>query len=112
VLFRVPRSEGGRASFPHPGHRTERQTVIRYVNAEDILPPSLVEEIRRYYPIGMLYIPRRAERLPWGQLSGSREELVRRNERIREDYHAGADVDSLARDYCLSPDSIRKIVKK
>ena len=112
MLFRVPRSEGGRASFPHPGHRTERQTVIRYVNAEDILPPSLVEEIRRYYPIGMLYIPRRAERLPWWQLSGSREELVRRNERIREDYRAGADVDSLARDYCLSPDSIRKIVKK
>ena len=41
-----------------------------------------------------------------------RDGRAERNARIRRDYWAGADVESLARDYCLSPDSIRKIVKK
>ena len=51
-------------------------------------------------------------RVRWGESSGLRRELAERNARIRRDYRAGADVESLARDYCLSPDSIRKIVKK
>ena len=91
---------------------TERQIVIRYVNAEDILPPALVEEIRRHFPGGALYVPRMGGRARWGESSGLRLELAERNARIREEYRAGADIESLARDYCLSPDSIRKIVKQ
>ena len=113
MFFRVSeaKTEARWADVSRP-RGTERQIVIRYVNAEDILPPSLVEEIRRYYPGGALYIPRLGKRVRWGESSGLRRELAERNARIRRDYRAGADVGSLARDYCLSPDSIRKIVKQ
>ena len=101
--------QGGRRS---PPRETERQIVIRYVNAEDILPPALVAQIRQYFPGGALYVPRLGGRAGWGESSGLRRELAERNARIRQEYRAGADVESLARDYCLSPDSIRKIVKQ
>ncbi len=97
--------------FPPHGEQKGR-SFIRYVNAEDILPPSLVEEIRRYFPGGALYVPRLGGRVRWGESSGLRAELAERNARIRRDHRAGMSVEALAREYCLSPDSIRKIVKK
>ena len=100
-----------RVVFSRGGHE-KGGPLIRYVNAEDVLPGPLLDEIRRYFPRGALYIPSVEERAPWGERSGAKAALSERNRRIRGDFVRGATVESLALEYCLSPDSIRKIVKK
>ena len=50
--------------------------------------------------------PRRA----WGEVSGSRRELDRRNREIVSRYRAGARIDALAESYHLSEHAIRKII--
>ena len=79
----------------------ERWFTIRYVNASEVLPASLLEEIRRYFEGGAIYVPRSEGRAGWGTGSGMRAEL-----------DDGATVPELALRFCLSPDSIRKILQK
>lgn len=84
--------------------------MARYQNAADILPARLLAELQRYAAGEQLYIPRPAERLPWGAKSGARADLARRNELIRQRWHAGVPMDQLMREFHLGYDSIRKIV--
>lgn len=84
--------------------------MARYQNAADILPPRLLAELQRYAAGEQLYIPRPAERLPWGAKSGARADLACRNELIRQRWHAGVSMDELMREFHLGYDSIRKIV--
>lgn len=84
--------------------------MARYQNAADILPPRLLAELQRYAAGEQLYIPRPAERLPWGARSGARADLTERNETIRQRWREGTPIDELMRDYHLGYDSIRKIV--
>ncbi|MBQ3638537.1 MAG: hypothetical protein II953_09265 [Clostridia bacterium] len=90
----------------------ERWFTIRYVNASEVLPASLLEEIRRYFEGGAIYVPRSEGRAGWGTGSGMRAELDERNLAIRREFEDGATVPELALRFCLSPDSIRKILQK
>ena len=84
---------------------------MKYVNAGNILPDPLVKELQKYIEGGYLYIPRdQAGSRAWGEASGYRQELKRRNQKIAEGYRNGETVEELAEHYCLSVHAIRKII--
>ena len=100
--------------FPkrHPSPQQERWFTIHYINAEEVLPKKLLDEIRQYFEGGAIYVPRSDGRAGWGTGSGTRAELDERNRAIRREYAEGARTADLAEKYCLSPDSIRKILRE
>ena len=81
-----------------------------YLNAEDVLPPSL---LRGTDVSGReLYLPRESgERVGWGQRNGTRRKLQLLNQEIRRRYQEGEPIHALMEAYHLSYDSIRKIVR-
>ena len=84
---------------------------MNYVNAKHILPEELLAEIQQYIHGETLYIPKRKhERIQWGTETGSRRSLDERNQRIQNRFFGGAAIEKLATDYCLSEDTIKKIV--
>jgi len=86
---------------------------LNYKNGKDVLPPSLLLELQQYIQGELLYIPKpRSERAGWGEKSGSRQLIERRNEEIYRHYVNGRTVAELERQYHLSGESIRKIILK
>ncbi|QAY68359.1 CD3324 family protein [Paenibacillus protaetiae] len=84
---------------------------MKYVNADIILPEPLLKEIQKYVQGGMIYIPTpESARKKWGEKSGSRNLLSQRNEMIRKHFSEGMTIDQLSGQYCLSCDSIKKII--
>jgi len=86
---------------------------VRYIKAEEILPEELIRSIQEYADGVSIYIPRKpGTRRAWGQETGYKAELRARNDRIRNDYAAGANVTALSRKFHLSEKSIRRILQK
>ncbi|MCY9529924.1 CD3324 family protein [Paenibacillus alvei] len=84
---------------------------MKYVNADRVLPKTLIQEIQKYIQGGLLYVPTpKSQHKKWGEQSGGRKMLNRRNTAIRHSFAAGSTVDELAEQYCLSSDSIKKNV--
>lgn len=82
---------------------------MKYENARDIFPPELLAQIQRYVSGKAIYIPS-VEPKKWGESSGYRRYLRDRNRDIRREFAAGQRIDALAEKYCLSVESIRRIV--
>ncbi|MGE7826972.1 CD3324 family protein [Paenibacillus sp. NPDC093718] len=82
---------------------------MNYENASDIIPEKLLKEIQKYAAGKLLYIPTEDKRA-WGEKSGYRNQLQRRNIMIRNKYANGVTVSELADEYFLSLDSIKKII--
>lgn len=86
---------------------------MKYINANAILPDMLVEELQKYVQAGYIYIPAKDEQhKSWGELSGYRKELAKRNAIIIMEYKNGVSVAELADRYFLSVSAIRKIIYK
>lgn len=86
---------------------------MSYVKAEDVLPKHLLEEIQQYVDGKLLYVPRKNENsLSWGEKSGTREKLAKRNQTIVARYNAGETVENLSREYFLSDKRIRGILRE
>ncbi len=84
---------------------------MKYINANAILPDVLVEELQKYVQAGYIYVPAKEEHhKSWGELSGYRKELEKRNRMIVSEYRQGSSVEELADRYCLSIYAIRKII--
>ncbi len=84
---------------------------MKYINANEILPDVLVKELQKYVQAGYIYIPAKSEQhKSWGELSGYRRELERRNKTINAEYHRGVPIGELADKYHLSVYAIRKII--
>lgn len=83
---------------------------MKYENAKDILPASLLREVQKYAEGKAIYIPKRERAKGWGEASGYREKLNKRNALICSRYGAGAGIMELAEEFFLSPESIKKIV--
>ena len=84
---------------------------MKYINATTILPDVLIEELQKYVQAGYIYIPAKDEQhKSWGELSGYRKELEKRNEMIIAEYEQGASMEELADRYYLSIYAIRKII--
>jgi len=81
----------------------------KYVNAKEVLPNSLIEEIQKYIQGSYIYIPK-TERIAWGVNTGIREELNQRNKQIRQLYKNGFEVSNLVELYALSEERIRAII--
>lgn len=82
----------------------------KYKNAADILPDKLLREIQKYAAGEALYIPQAEEKSGWGEKSGARGYYRDRNRRICARWESGADMETLAGEFALSPESIRKIL--
>jgi len=84
---------------------------MKYINANEILPDVLVEELQKYVQAGYIYIPAKdKQHKSWGELSGYRKELSKRNRDIIDKYHNGVSIEELADQYYLSVYAIRKII--
>ena len=86
---------------------------MKYIKADSILPITLIEEFQNYIQGGYIYVPSKGKnKKSWGELSGYKREIEKRNERIRADYKQGKSIDELSELYFLSIHSIRKIIYK
>lgn len=83
---------------------------MKYENAKDLLPPDLLKTLQRYASGKLLYIPVDEDKRTWGEISGYRLQLRKRNQMIRNKYAQGMTVSELADAYFLSLDSVKKIV--
>jgi DNA-binding NarL/FixJ family response regulator len=81
------------------------------MNANKVLPETLIIEIQKYVQGETLYIPKQEKkRLKWGTSSGGRRMLDRRNETIRRSFVNGSSIEQLAEEFYLSTETIKKIV--
>lgn len=77
---------------------------MKYKNANDVLPETLLAELQKYAAGELLYIPQLKERRKsWGESSGTRQYLRKRNQEIRDRFGQGQTVDELSDAYSLSP---------
>lgn len=84
---------------------------MSYINAKEVLPKQLLDEIRSYTGDGLIYIPpKEAARREWGSKSGAKQMLEQRNSEIRRKKSAGATIHALAEEYNLSIDTIKRIL--
>ncbi|PLS01833.1 CD3324 family protein [Neobacillus cucumis] len=84
---------------------------MAYVKATAILPDELISEIQKYVQGETIYIPKLEDSYQkWGIRSGSRKMLDERNMAIKKLFKNGRSIEQLADQYCLSPETIKKIV--
>ena len=83
---------------------------MKYKNASDVLPEDLLKEVQKYVSGEALYFPKTKERRKWGERSGARAFFQQRNGEIRQKYMQKVSIERLAEEYCLSVETIRKIV--
>jgi len=84
---------------------------MSYVNAEEVLPKGLVEEIQKYVDGQPIYIPRKNENsLSWGEKNGTKEKLAERNQAIVKRYYSGQTIAELSKVYYLSEKRIQGII--
>lgn len=83
---------------------------MKYENAGDVIPDELLKEIQKYAAGKLLNIPTGEEKKAWGEMSGYRDQLKRRNLMIRNKYAHGVTVSEIADEYFLSLDSVKKII--
>lgn len=84
-----------------------------YTKAEEVLPKHLVEEIQQYVDGKLLYIPRKNENsLSWGEKSGTKEKLAKRNQTIVNRYYSGETLENLSKAYYLSEKRIQGILRE
>ena len=83
---------------------------MQYENAKDILPESLLKEVQKYAEGKVIYIPKCTKTRGWGEASGYREKLNKRNSLICNRYSAGRSILEIAEEFYLSPETVKKIV--
>lgn len=83
---------------------------MKYINAAEILPERLLQELQIYSGGNILYIPKVGTKADWGAESGSKSFYLERNQRIRALYRNGNSVDELALQYGLSKSTIKRII--
>jgi len=84
---------------------------MKYVNADNIFPEELLNAIQKYIDGGLVYVPKsKGLRKKWGENSGIRKVLNLRNDEIRQKYFGGDNIDQLSDRYCLSSDTIKRII--
>lgn len=83
-----------------------------YKNGKEIFPSELLEQLQEYVQGNLVYIPKKEkERVGWGENSGAKTVIRNRNCEICEAHRKGIGVSELAELFCLSEDSIKKILR-
>lgn len=85
---------------------------MKYTTASTVLPEQLIQRIQQYVDGEAVYIPRKQDnKKAWGEMNGTREQLMKRNEAIYTDYCEGRTIHTLMSEYYLSEKSIRRIIR-
>ena len=86
---------------------------MKYEKAQNILPQDIIELIQQYVDGGYLYIPRKSEsKKSWGENSGIKSSLKKRNNEIYNRYSNGVSVRDLSEQFYLTEYSIRRIIRE
>ena len=86
---------------------------MKYIKAQNILPKEVIEIIQTYVDGECIYIPRKeGSQKGWGEKSGTRDSLSKRDRLIYSAYKDGASVSELSKTYFLSEQSIRRIISR
>lgn len=86
---------------------------MKYKNAQNILPNAFLNQLQQYVDGIYLYIPKKDNsKKSWGQDSGLKQELAKRNSEIYQKFLEGKSVKELARSYYLTENSIRRIIRE
>lgn len=86
---------------------------MSYIKAETVLPQNIIEIIQQYIDGENIYIPKKtSNRTGWGEKSGAKKELFKRDSLIYRAYLDGTRADVLAEQFFLSEKSIRRIIRK
>lgn len=84
---------------------------MKYINAKELLPSHLFEQVQKYAGGNLLYVPQReADVIPWGEKSGYRKYMEKRNRMMVNKFRYGISIRELAMTYCLSEETVKKIV--
>ena len=84
---------------------------MSYINAEEVLPKHLMEEIQKYIDGQLMYIPRKNENtLSWGEKNGTKVKLAERNQMIVNRFNSGETITELSQAYYLSEKRIQGII--
>lgn len=84
---------------------------MSYVNAKEVLPKNLIQEIQKYVDGKVLYIPCKSEKsLSWGEKNGAKDKLAKRNKEIVSRFYSGESIAELGKIYFLSEKRIRGII--
>ena len=84
---------------------------MKYKNASSLLPAALVEQLQDSLQGEYLYIPKKEDQhKSWGDQTGSRLRISKRNACIRRDFQLGKSIENLSETYFLSVHTIRKII--
>ncbi len=83
---------------------------MKYRKASDVLPDELLKEVQKYVSGEALYFPKYKNRKQWGESTGARDYYKKRNNEIRSKYAEKISIDTLAEQYNLSIESIKKII--
>lgn len=83
---------------------------MKYVNAAEILPEQLLEELQTYIDGSVLYVPKVSTKKEWGTTSGARTFYQERNREIQKRFKEGYSIDVLTEQYGLAYSTIKKII--
>jgi Mor family transcriptional regulator len=90
---------------------TRRSKALKYIKAQSVLPEEVIKIIQQYVDGECVYIPRKDENTKaWGEKSGTKVSLMRRNEEIWKKYTFGTTITDLSCEYYLSEQSVRRII--
>ena len=84
---------------------------MRYIRADEILPPELLEAVQKYIDGQLIYIPSK-EKQEWGSVTASRKYYCDRNRKIFLQRKAGASTEELSLRFSLSEKSIQRILRQ
>ena len=84
---------------------------MSYVNAKEVLPKNLIQEIQKYVDGKVLYIPCKSEKsLSWGEKNGAKDKLAKRNKEIVSRFYSGESITEISNVYFLSEKRIQGII--
>ena len=84
---------------------------MRYIRADEILPPELLEAVQEYIDGQLIYIPSK-EKQEWGSVTASRKYYCERNREIFLEWKAGASTEELSLRFSLSEKSVQRILRQ
>ena len=84
---------------------------MRYIRADEILLPELLEAVQKYIDGQLIYIPSK-EKQEWGSVTASRKYYCERNREIFLEWKAGASTEELSLRFSLSEKSVQRILRQ
>ena len=83
---------------------------MQYINAKDILPENILKQLQTYAAGTLLYVPKEGEEKSWGEISGYRAYLLKRNRMILNFFQYGVPLEEISNAFGLSKETVKKII--